>query len=76
MTPNKKDKTQKILGDYTKSAEFYNSRYESIQFVKFSLLLPKLISNRGKFLFREYIDSKLVNSKIILLPLTTLRSPK
>ena len=51
MTPNKKDKTQKILGDYTKSAEFYNSRYESIQFVKFSLLLPKLISEKGKFLF-------------------------
>lgn len=51
MTPNKKDKTQKILGDYTKSAEFYNSRYNSIQNIKFSLLLPKLISNAGKFLF-------------------------
>lgn len=51
MTPNKKDKTQKILGDYTKSAKFYNSRYSSIQNIKFSLLLPKLISNAGKFLF-------------------------
>ena len=53
MTPNKKDKTQKILRDYTTSAEFYNSRYESIQIVKYSLLLPKLISNSDKFLFNS-----------------------
>ena len=53
MKPNKKDKTQKILEEYTKSAEFYNSRYKSIQIVKYSLLLPKLISNSDKILFNS-----------------------
>ncbi|MHA1728225.1 MAG: class I SAM-dependent methyltransferase [Promethearchaeota archaeon] len=43
MRSREQYKTKKIRDFYNKGAEFYNARYQSIQFIKYSLLLPKLM---------------------------------
>ncbi|MCP4762733.1 MAG: hypothetical protein GY870_13220, partial [archaeon] len=42
MTSKNENKTEKIRNSYDKTADFYDARYEPIQFIKYSLLLPKI----------------------------------